>query len=81
MELGPLLEQALMLMLTGMSVVFVFLSILIFLVRQLARFGDPTQPTPASSVASTPVKAQPGTSPDVIAAITVAVQQYRQRQR
>ncbi|ODQ01355.1 OadG family protein [Salinivibrio sp. SS2] len=81
MELGPLLEQALMLMLTGMSVVFVFLSILIFLVRQLARFGDPTPPMPASSVTSTPVKAQPGASPDVIAAITVAVQQYRQRQR
>ncbi len=35
MDLGPLLEQALTLMLTGMAVVFVFLSTLIF-------FGPPT---------------------------------------
>ncbi|OOE90280.1 OadG family transporter subunit [Salinivibrio sharmensis] len=84
MDLGPLLEQATMLMLTGMVVVFVFLSILIFLVRQLERFGDPIPPaapkaasqpnTQAASDASQP-------SPDVVAAITVAVQQYRQRHR
>ncbi|NUY56852.1 MULTISPECIES: oxaloacetate decarboxylase subunit gamma [Salinivibrio] len=82
MDLGPLLEQALTLMLTGMVVVFVFLSTLIFLVHQLERFGDPTPPAAAKAPAKP--NAQPASenvSPDVVAAITVAVQQYRQRHR
>ncbi|ODP95764.1 MULTISPECIES: OadG family transporter subunit [Salinivibrio] len=84
MDLGPLLEQATMLMLTGMVVVFVFLSILIFLVRQLERFGDPIPPAAAKAAAQPKAQAAPDVSqpsPDVIAAITVAVQQYRQRHR
>ncbi|SIO02577.1 oxaloacetate decarboxylase subunit gamma [Salinivibrio sp. ES.052] len=82
MDLGPLLEQALMLMLTGMAVVFVFLSILIFLVRQLERFGDPTPPTATKAIPQPKAQSASDTlSPDVVAAITVAVQQYRQRHR
>ncbi|WP_025674971.1 oxaloacetate decarboxylase subunit gamma [Salinivibrio socompensis] len=82
MDLGPLLEQALTLMLTGMAVVFVFLSTLIFLVRQLERFGDPIPPSAAKTPAQPNAKPAPeNVSPDVVAAITVAVQQYRQRHR
>ncbi|OOF01289.1 hypothetical protein BZG78_00155 [Salinivibrio sp. MA351] len=84
MDLGALLEQATMLMLTGMVVVFVFLSVLIFLVRQLERFGDPTPPAAAKAAVQPKAQAAPDVSqpsPDVVAAITVAVQQYRQRHR
>ncbi|MCW8330617.1 oxaloacetate decarboxylase subunit gamma [Photobacterium sp. SDRW27] len=78
--LGSLLWEAATIMATGMLVVFVFLSTLIFLVQLLAKV--------ASKEATPELKAQPATTvasnhngvqPDVVAAITAAVSQYRQR--
>lgn len=79
-DLGSLLGEAATIMATGMVVVFVFLSTLIFLVQLLAKVApkDETpefKPQPASTVASN----HNGVQSDVVAAITAAVHQYRQR--
>ncbi|WP_299022119.1 oxaloacetate decarboxylase subunit gamma [uncultured Photobacterium sp.] len=78
-DLGSLLWEAATIMVTGMVVVFVFLSILILLVQLLAKVvpKEPEQdfhPQTASTVAPD----HSGVTPDVIAAISAAVQQYRQ---
>lgn len=79
MDIGSLLQEALTLMLTGMSVVFVFLGILIFLVQQLSRFGAEPAPEPVTSSTPAPAAGNNQVSPDVIAAISAAVKQYRNR--
>lgn len=77
-DLGSLLWEAATIMLTGMFVVFLFLSILIFLVQLLAKVAHvdalPAAQQPPLSVASHESEVQP----DVIAAISSAVYQYRQ---
>jgi len=78
-DLESLLWEAATIMLTGMFVVFIFLSILIFLVQLLAKVAPvdalPAAQKPQPSVASHHNEVQP----DVIAAISSAVYQYRQR--
>ncbi|WP_064602096.1 oxaloacetate decarboxylase subunit gamma [Photobacterium sp. J15] len=79
-DLGSLLWEAATIMVTGMVVVFVFLSTLIFLVQLLAKVSpkDPEpdfHPRPSSTVPPD----HSGVQPEVIAAISAAVQQYRQR--
>ncbi|RXJ71034.1 oxaloacetate decarboxylase subunit gamma [Veronia nyctiphanis] len=80
MELGSVLEQALTLMLTGMSVVFVFLTILIFLVRIMSKLVPQEVP-----VAPTPIPPSSGqtnaVSQETIAAISAAVHQHRNTRR
>ncbi|MFD2178639.1 oxaloacetate decarboxylase subunit gamma [Veronia pacifica] len=81
MELESLLQEALTLMLTGMSVVFVFLTILIFLVGLMSRLVP--EELPSKVTPSQP--ASPGQSnavnPETIAAISAAVHQYRNQRR
>ncbi len=77
-DLGDTLWQAAVIMATGMVVVFVFLSILIFLVKLLAKLA-PVEPIEAPQTAKPAVTPnQNGIKPDVIAAISAAVHQYRQ---
>ncbi|MEJ2764079.1 oxaloacetate decarboxylase subunit gamma [Photobacterium sp. MCCC 1A19761] len=79
-DLGSLLWEAATIMITGMVVVFAFLSVLIFLVQLLAKVApkdDLSASQPAPAVAHT----QTGVQADVVAAITAAVHQYRQRHR
>ncbi|MCV2883163.1 OadG family transporter subunit [Aestuariibacter sp. AA17] len=78
-----LLVEAGTLLLVGMSFVFVFLTILIAAVHGITlfckRFPEPATPHPSSAV---PVVSQQNDagqpSPQVVAAITAAIHQYRQ---
>ncbi|MGF1693828.1 oxaloacetate decarboxylase subunit gamma [Photobacterium kagoshimensis] len=79
-DLGSVLVEAATIMITGMVVVFAFLSILIFLVQLLAKIApaDPevvNTPTPAQAAE----KSSDTVQPEIIAAISAAVNQYRQR--
>ncbi|UJF19010.1 OadG family protein [Vibrio sp. SS-MA-C1-2] len=75
--MATLLLDALSLMLIGMSVVFLFLALLIVILRVqtkiiTSKIGE-LQPIPVNS--SSPTQSE--LSPDVVAAISVAVKQYR----
>ncbi|ENM5721890.1 oxaloacetate decarboxylase subunit gamma [Vibrio mimicus] len=78
-HIGSLLMDAATLMVTGMAVVFLFLTLLVYLVRLMSR----VIPQEAPEAAATPKKSQkvqPATdsvSPQVVAAISAAVHQYR----
>lgn len=78
-DIGSLLEQAATLMLTGMGVVFLFLTILVYLVRLMSSLVPEevpqliTAPIQHSKVQQT----SSTVSPKVIAAISAAVHQYR----
>ena len=79
-DLGSLLWEAATIMTTGMVVVFIFLSTLIYLVQLLAKLAPKEElpaikPQPASTVASN----HNGVQSDVVAAITAAIHQYRNR--
>ncbi|OAN17479.1 oxaloacetate decarboxylase subunit gamma [Photobacterium jeanii] len=82
-DLGSVLMDAATIMVTGMVVVFVFLSILIFLVQLLAKIAPPDPESAAvTTTVATPAKVDTslqGGKPEVIAAISAAVTQYRQR--
>ncbi|WP_345334589.1 OadG family transporter subunit [Ferrimonas pelagia] len=69
--LASLLSQAATVMLTGMVLVFLFLSLLVGALSLLARFCAP-KPAPADPAVTT---AAP--SPQVLAAISAAIHQHR----
>lgn len=79
-DLGPLLWEAATIMVTGMVVVFAFLSILIYLVQLLAKVAPKDAPPApvATKPPSTAVNHQ-GVQPEVVAAISAAVHQYRRQ--
>ncbi|EAS40586.1 oxaloacetate decarboxylase subunit gamma [Photobacterium profundum] len=77
-DLGSLLQEAATIMLTGMFVVFGFLSVLIYLVQLLSKLAPADAvsiPKPMTNVESN----HAGVQPDVVAAISAAVHLYRQR--
>jgi oxaloacetate decarboxylase gamma subunit len=78
-DIGSLLGDAAMLMVTGMGVVFVFLTILVYLVRLMSRLVPEELPQPiAAPVHHSKVQQTSSTgSPQVIAAISAAVHKYR----
>lgn len=78
MDVSGLLLEAAVLMLTGMLVVFVFLTILIFTIKGMSKllvnFQDPI-------VEPSPVKLSGAATPQAhVAAIAAAVKQYREKQ-
>ena len=79
MNVSELLAEAGILMLVGMVVVFLFLSLLIVAIKLLTKFAetypDPIKPTKNETKTTNFSK----TSPQVIAAITAAVKQYKER--
>ncbi|MBD1584018.1 OadG family protein [Pseudoalteromonas sp. S16_S37] len=75
MDIVSLLLQAANLMVTGMVGVFVFLSILIFAVKNLAKLAGPETSGDTSTKAVS--KSSTGVSSAHIAAITAAIAQYR----
>jgi oxaloacetate decarboxylase gamma subunit len=77
MDIGALLLQAASLMLTGMVGVFVFLSILIFAVSQLARFASDDEAPKAPARKNNQRQSSTGVSNAHIAAISAAIAQYR----
>lgn len=81
MDLGSTLQQAATLMLTGMVVVFIFLTILVGLVKLMSRLV-PEELPPQATTTTTPSNNNHGqVSGETIAAISAAVHKYRNRQR
>ncbi|MCL9781002.1 oxaloacetate decarboxylase subunit gamma [Vibrio sp. S4M6] len=82
-DIGSLLESAATLMVTGMLAVFLFLTILVFLVTIMAKLV-PKEISESSTQANThepsPLKSR-SLDPKIIAAITSAIHQYRNRDR
>ncbi|MGF1684613.1 oxaloacetate decarboxylase subunit gamma [Photobacterium minamisatsumaniensis] len=78
-DLGALLTEAATIMATGMVVVFVFLSTLIFLVKLLAKFASQDDIPAAVNKPSPAVVNRNGVQPEVVAAISAAVHQYRKQ--
>ncbi len=78
-ELSASLWQAATIMLTGMIVVFVFLSSLIILIRLIAKFFSPSLPDETEIMGSENLTINSTVSPEKVAAISAAVAQYRQR--
>ncbi|EPZ7320055.1 oxaloacetate decarboxylase subunit gamma [Vibrio mimicus] len=78
-HIGSLLMDAATLMVTGMAVVFLFLTLLVYLVRLMSRV-IPQEVPEAAATPKKSQKVQPATdsvSPQVVAAISAAVHQYR----
>ena len=78
-NIGSLLGDAATLMVTGMSVVFIFLTILVYLVRLMSKLVPEEVPEPIAAPKT--IKKSQSTpsavSPQVVAAISSAVHQYR----
>ncbi|GHB66777.1 putative oxaloacetate decarboxylase gamma chain [Psychrosphaera saromensis] len=81
MNVSELLAEAGILMLVGMVVVFLFLSMLIVAIKLLTKFAE-AYPDPIKPKRNEikPISSSK-TSPQVIAAITAAVKQYKARNK
>ncbi len=78
-NIGSLLVDAATLMVTGMGFVFLFLTILVYLVRLMSKLVPEEVPQPISTPnknKKVPVTSA-GVSPQVVAAISAAVHQHR----
>ncbi len=78
-NIGSLLIDAATLMITGMGFVFIFLTILVYLVRLMSKLVPQEVPPPISTPnknKKVPVISA-GVSPQVVAAISAAVHQHR----
>lgn len=82
MNISALLVEAGLLMLVGMVVVFLFLSMLIIAIKLLAKFAE-AYPDPAPITPKAPTISNQSTqdSPQVIAAISAAIKQYKSRNK
>ena len=78
-NIGSLLVDAATLMLTGMVVVFLFLTILVYLVRLMSKLVPEEVPEPivTSNQNNKVQTTSSAVSPKVVAAISAAVHQYR----
>ena len=78
-NIGSLLGDAATLMITGMSVVFIFLTILVYLVRLMSKLVPEEVPEPiAAPKKIKKSQSNPSAvSPQVVVAISAAVHQYR----
>jgi oxaloacetate decarboxylase gamma subunit len=78
-NIGSLLGDAATLMMTGMTVVFIFLTILVYLVRLMSRLLPTEVPESFSTpIQNNKVQSNPSAiSPKVVAAISAAVHQHR----
>jgi len=79
-NIGSLLFDAATLMVTGMAFVFLFLTLLVYLVTLMAKIVPQEQPVVPPVPSNKAKSAQPttqGTNPQVVAAISAAVKQYR----
>ena len=78
-NMGSLLMDAATLMLTGMSVVFVFLTMLVYLVQLMSKLVSTEMPEPVMTAHLNDTVPPPSSAvnPKVVAAIAAAVHQYR----
>lgn len=79
--MSPLVSQGLELAAYGMGVVFVFLTLLVFVTMAMSKLVHMMEPAESLDAASTP--ATSGTGPDAkqLAVISAAIHQHRQRPR
>lgn len=79
-SIGTLLGEAVNIMITGMGVVFVFLTIMVYLVGFMSKLlpkEEPIAPPNRKNKQSQTALADDSVSPQVIAAISAAVHSYR----
>ena len=77
-DIGSLMREAAVLMVTGMSVVFVFLTVLVYIVRLMSKLVPEELPPQARTITQRKTFTDTtGVKPEVVAAISAAVQQYR----
>ncbi|MCG3730818.1 oxaloacetate decarboxylase subunit gamma [Vibrio cincinnatiensis] len=76
-NIGSLLVDAATLMITGMVVVFLFLTILVYLVRLMSKLVPQEVPQPIASPKKSIQPTSAAVHPRVVAAISAAVHQYR----
>ncbi|MFB9137102.1 oxaloacetate decarboxylase subunit gamma [Vibrio sp. AK197] len=78
-NIGSLLADAATLMVTGMAVVYLFLTVLVYLVQLMSKLVSEEQPEPATQplASKTTIPTATGVNPKLIAAISSAVHQYR----
>lgn len=78
-NIGSLLFDAATLMITGMGCVFLFLTILVYLVRLMSRLLPEETPEPVAAPAkkTTNQSSSSTVSPQVVAAISAAIHQHR----
>ena len=78
-NIGSLLFDAAALMITGMGSVFLFLTILVYLVQLMSRLlpEDAPEPVAAPAKKTTNPSSSPTVSPQVVAAISAAIHQHR----
>ncbi|MCL4119161.1 UNVERIFIED_CONTAM: hypothetical protein GTU68_059971 [Idotea baltica] len=81
-DIGSLLGEAATLMLTGMSVVFIFLTILVYLVQLMSKLLPvELPPKQALAIQKAQNPDQTTVQPQIIAAISAAVKLHRQKNR
>lgn len=80
MNIEALLMQGLDLMLLGMGMVFLILGLLIFILKGtsalITKYAPHTEP-PSAPVQKATTAANPETDPDLMAAISIAIQRFR----
>ncbi|SJN55752.1 oxaloacetate decarboxylase subunit gamma [Vibrio ruber] len=78
-HIGSLLSEAATLMMTGMLVVFAFLTIMVYLVTLMSKIVPQETPPLPPDASQSPQTLTHSTdvSPQVVAAISAAVHQYR----
>ncbi len=79
-DIGSLLRESATLMVLGMAFVFIFLTLLVYLVSLMTRVLPREAPPIVGKAPTSPVQPVPGattTHPQTIAAISAAVHRYR----
>ncbi len=78
-NIGSLLVDAATLMITGMAVVFTFLTILVYLVRLMSKLVPEETPEPiaAPKIKTNIQSTSSAVSPQVVAAISAAIHKHR----
>ncbi len=76
-----LFSQAAVLMLVGMGFVFAFLSLLIFVIKFIITPLATRFPDPVPQVKNTNKSLESGNKSAIVAAISVAIHQYRQKHK
>ncbi|APR66324.1 MULTISPECIES: OadG family protein [Thalassolituus] len=76
-----LVSQGLELMIFGMGVVFVFLTMLVFVTGFMSKLVTKLTPEPVIVPAKVVTKKQPGVDPQLLKVLSAAVKEHRARQK
>ena len=76
-----LVSQGLELMVFGMGVVFVFLTMLVFVTTLMSKLVNKFAPEPEAVAAPAPAVAAPGVDPQLLKVLSAAVKEHRARHK